>query len=255
MPRLVLLRYGEIIKQEMAVTPYGTSESKKEEIREMFNNIAPTYDLLNHTLSANIDKIWRRKAIAALREIKPLHILDVATGTADLAIEAAKLGPEKIIGVDISEEMLKVGVEKIKKRGLSDLIELQVGDSENLAFEDDYFDAITVAFGVRNFENPGKGIEEMYRVLKPGGRLAVLEFTNPNVWIIKVLYHFYFRQVLPLVGKLISKDFSAYKYLPQSVAAFKQRDEFVGMMKESGFGKAWYKDLSFGIASLYIGVK
>jgi len=239
----------------MAVTPYGTSDSKKEEIRTMFNNIAPTYDFLNHALSVNIDKIWRRRAIASLKSLDPNKILDVASGTGDLAIAAMRLNPEKIIGVDISEEMLKVGEAKMKKKGLSDIISMQVADSESLPFEDNDFDAVTVAFGVRNFENPAKGIEEMHRVLRPEGKLVVLEFTNPKGRLINGLYQLYFRKVLPLVGRIISKDFSAYKYLPQSVAAFPQREEFVEIMKKSGFKTASFKQLTFGIASLYIGVK
>jgi demethylmenaquinone methyltransferase/2-methoxy-6-polyprenyl-1,4-benzoquinol methylase len=248
------LKFDETILS-MAVTPYGTSDSKKQEIREMFNNIAPTYDLLNHALSANIDKIWRRKAIASLKTHNPRQVLDVATGTGDLAIAALALEPEKITGVDISEEMLRVGIEKIKKRGFSEIIDLQVGDSENLPFSENSFDAVTVAFGVRNFEDPSKGIREMNRVLKPGGQLVVLEFTNPRGYILKALYEFYFSKILPVLGKVISKDFSAYKYLPQSVAAFPQREEFTKMLLSSGFNHASFKELTFGIASLYIGVK
>jgi len=239
----------------MSVTPYGTSDSKKEEIRTMFNNIAPTYDFLNHALSINIDKIWRRRAINSLKSIDPNKILDVASGTGDLAIAAMRLNPKKIIGVDISEEMLKVGEAKMEKKGLSDIISMQVADSESLPFEDNDFDAVMVAFGVRNFEHPEKGVEEMFRVLRPGGKLVVLEFTNPTGSLINGLYQLYFRKVLPLVGKIISKDFSAYKYLPQSVAAFPQREEFVEIMKKSGFKSASFQQLTFGIASLYIGVK
>lgn len=237
----------------MTIKPYGTGGSKKQEVKQMFDNIAPTYDFLNHALSLNIDKVWRRKAIRSLKSIEPKRILDIATGTGDLAIAALKLHPECIIGVDISEGMIRVGQQKVNARGLQDVISFQTADSEDLPFESDEFDAITVAFGVRNFENPKKGLAEMCRVLKPGGRLVILEFMMPRHFPFKQLYQFYFRRILPLLGKIISKDFSAYQYLPDSVQSFPQGESFVQMLKEAGFEKSTYKSLSFGIAGLYIG--
>ncbi|MEA1878095.1 MAG: bifunctional demethylmenaquinone methyltransferase/2-methoxy-6-polyprenyl-1,4-benzoquinol methylase UbiE [Bacteroidota bacterium] len=237
----------------MTVKPYGTGGSKKQEVKQMFDNIAPTYDFLNHALSLNIDKVWRRKAIRSLKSIEPKRILDIATGTGDLAIAALKLHPDLVIGVDISEGMIGVGQEKIIARGLQDVIKLQTADSENLPFEGGEFDAITVAFGVRNFEDPMKGLAEMCRVLKPGGRLVVLEFMMPRYFPFKQLYQFYFRRILPLLGKIISKDFSAYQYLPDSVQKFPQGESFIRMLKDAGFKKTSFKSLSFGIAGLYIG--
>lgn len=236
----------------MTVKPYGTEGSKKQEVREMFDNIAPTYDFLNHALSLNIDKIWRRKSIRTLKSLNPKKILDIATGTGDLAIEAMKLSPDKIVGVDISEGMIKVGQQKIKARNLQNVISFMTADSEDLPFDDEHFDAITVAFGVRNFENPLKGLSEMRRVLKANGRLVVLEFMMPQSFPFKQLYQFYFRSILPLIGRIISKDFSAYQYLPDSVKQFPQREAFVKLLNEAGFKTARYKALTFGIAGLYI---
>ena len=236
----------------MLVKPYDTGDSKKEEVMQMFDNIAPTYDFLNHALSLNIDKIWRRKAIRNLKSIAPKRILDIATGTGDLALAALKLQPESIVGVDISEGMIKVGQQKINAKGLQEVIRLEVADSEDLPFDNQQFDAITVAFGVRNFEHPDIGLTEMHRVLRSGGRLVVLEFMMPVKFPFKQLYQFYFRRILPLIGKIISKDFSAYQYLPNSVQRFPQRDTFVQMLLDAGFSEAKYKSLSFGIAGLYV---
>lgn len=236
----------------MTLKPYGTDGSKKQEVKDMFDNIAPTYDFLNHALSLNIDKIWRRKAIRSLRSLNPKRILDIATGTGDLAIEAMKLSPDVIVGVDISEGMIKVGQQKINDRGLQKKISFITADSEDLPFDDEHFDAITVAFGVRNFENPLKGLKEMRRVLKLNGRLVVLEFMMPQRFPFKQLYQFYFRIILPIVGKIISKDFSAYQYLPDSVKQFPQREAFVKLLNEAGFKTASFRALSFGIAGLYI---
>ena len=218
----------------------------------MFDNIAPWYDFLNHFLSLGIDISWRKKAIRRLKASQPKTILDMATGTADLAIEAARqLSPEKIIGIDISKEMLEVGRKKLAKKGLSDKIELQFGDSENIGFPDNTFDAVTVAFGVRNFENLEKGLAEIWRVTKPGGKLIVLEFSKPKVFPFKQLYNFYFRNILPTIGKLTSKDPKAYSYLYESVQAFPDGKNFVNVLKHTGFQGATHKPLTLGVCSIY----
>lgn len=237
------------------VTPYQNDKSKKEQVAEMFDNISGNYDFLNHFLSLGIDILWRKKAINILKKRNPKVILDVATGTADFAIQARKLNPEKIIGVDISNKMLDVGKVKIKDKGLNNLIELKYGDSENLPFESNYFDAITVAFGVRNYENLHEGLKEMQRVLKPGGQIAIIEFSKPKKFPIKQLYFFYFQKILPTLGKLISKDPRAYTYLPESVKAFPDNEAFTNEMEKAGFLNATIKPLSFGIASIYLGEK
>ena len=230
-----------------------TQERAKTE--EMFNDIAPRYDFLNHFLSAGIDKSWRKKAIKLLEDHEPRQILDVATGTADLAIQAIKLDPEKVIGVDIAEKMLEIGREKIKKRGLENKITLQQADACSLPFEDNSFDAITVAFGVRNFENLNKGLQEMNRVLKTGGMAVILEFSNPKAFPIKQFYNFYFRFVLPTVGKMVSKNSSAYTYLPETVKAFPDGSKFVSIMEDTGYQQIERHDLTFGVASIYTGIK
>lgn len=222
----------------------------------MFNNIAPYYDLLNRLLSLGIDRSWRRKAINMLKEDKPQHLLDVATGTADLALEAYKqLQPKQIVGVDISDEMLEIGRGKIEKKSLSNSIELQNGDSENLPFNDNTFDAITVAFGVRNFENLEKGLEEMRRVMKQGGRLVVLEFSRPTIFPFKQIFNSYFKYILPLIGRLTSKDPKAYSYLYESVQAFPDGQDFVTVLEKTGFKSNQCKRLSLGICSIYTGQK
>lgn len=239
------------------ITPYKDNKSgKKEQVAQMFNNIARRYDFLNHFLSLGIDNIWRRKAIHCLKDIsaEPV-ILDVASGTGDLAIAALKLNPKKIIGIDISEEMLNIGIQKINKKGYQNIIELKKGDSENIEFDNDFFDGITVAFGVRNFENLNKGLSEMYRVLKPGGRAVILEFSKPRLFPVKQLYDFYFKAVLPMLGKIISKDSSAYTYLPESVNAFPEREQFIQELENLGFKNCTFKPLSFGIAMIYVGLK
>lgn len=218
----------------------------------MFDNIAPSYDLLNRLLSLGIDRSWRKKAIRLLDPAKAKTVLDVATGTADVAIEIARqLKPEKIIGVDIAQQMLEIGREKVSKRGLAEVIELQLGDSENLPFESNTFDAITVAFGVRNFEDLGKGLSEMQRVLKPGGKLVVLEFSRPRIFPFKQLFNLYFRYLLPLIGRLTSKDPKAYSYLYESVQAFPDRENFVTELGKAGFTEASYRPLTLGICSIY----
>jgi demethylmenaquinone methyltransferase/2-methoxy-6-polyprenyl-1,4-benzoquinol methylase len=238
------------------VTPYkDQTASKKEQVASMFNNIAPKYDFLNQLLSMGIHKGWRRKAIRLLQARKPKTILDIATGTADFAIEAMKLHPDKVTGVDISEGMLKLGVEKVTKLGLQNKIELKLGDSENLPFADNSFDAITVGFGVRNFENLEKGISDIYRVLNPGGELAILEFSKPQHFPVKQVYHFYFKYITPFIGKLFSKDSSAYTYLPESVNAFPAGEEFLNVLNKAGFKETKAISLTFGIASIYIAKK
>lgn len=239
----------------MAVTPYNTGQSKKEEVRQMFDSIAGSYDFLNHALSFNIDKIWRKRLIRHIRKYSPKKILDVATGTGDLALAALKLNPDMITGVDIANGMLDIGREKILACGEQERVSLIEGDSENLPFMVGEFDAVTVAFGVRNFEDPQKGLNEMSRVLKSGGVVAVLEFTMPTHFPIRPIYRLYFKRILPLVGKIISRDFSAYRYLPESVEAFAQREEFTSMMETAGFEKIGFKSQSFGIAALYYGIK
>lgn len=232
-----------------------SSESKKHQVAAMFNKIAFKYDFLNHILSLNIDKIWRRKVVARVGKHHAGKILDVATGTADLAIALSKLKPSLIQGIDISDGMLKVGKDKVTARNLDHLIQLMVADAESIPFNDNSFDALTVAFGVRNFEDLSAGLKEMHRVLKPGGLCVVLEFTMPVVFPVKQLYKFYFRFILPVIGRMFSKDQSAYTYLPQSVEAFPQRNIFVQKLQEAGFSDCNYQSLSFGIASIYTGVK
>ncbi|QHL87280.1 bifunctional demethylmenaquinone methyltransferase/2-methoxy-6-polyprenyl-1,4-benzoquinol methylase UbiE [Nibribacter ruber] len=240
----------------MSVVPYkDQNEGKKTQVANMFNSIAKRYDFLNHFLSAGIDILWRKKAVSLLEKAQPKHILDIATGTGDFALEAVRLKPQQITGIDISEGMLAVGREKIQKRGLSHLIQLHVGDSENIQFPDNHFDAITVAFGVRNFENLEKGLSEMYRVLKPGGMAVILEFSKPQTFPMKQGYNFYFKNILPLFGKLISKDNAAYTYLPESVQAFPDGNDFLAIFQRVGFKETKWHSLTFGISSIYTGVK
>ena len=229
--------------------------SKKEEVATMFNQIAHSYDFLNHFFSVGIDKLWRRKVIRILSKYHPKQILDVATGTGDLALALLKLKPQKVIGVDISEGMLNLGKEKVAKANESDRVELQVGDSENLNFKDNSFDAVTVAFGVRNYENLSQGLKEMHRVLKPDAPLVVLEFSKPENRFFRKIYFFYFQNVLPSIGKLVSKDARAYSYLPESVNAFPEREEFVNLLKKAGFKTVRCTPLTFGISSIYEAVK
>lgn len=221
----------------------------------MFNNISWRYDLLNRVLSFGIDIWWRKRAIAQLKDIKPKYILDIATGTGDLAIEALSLKPNKIIGVDISEGMLEFGRKKLIQKGLSKKIELLSGDSEKLLFPDNHFDAVMVSFGVRNFENLEIGLAEIFRVLKPGGKVMILEFSKPKNLIIRGLYGIYNQTFLPAIGKLLSKDSSAYTYLPESVEAFPEGDHFVNFLTSTGFKNGKVLPLTFGISSVYTGIK
>ncbi|WP_339925570.1 bifunctional demethylmenaquinone methyltransferase/2-methoxy-6-polyprenyl-1,4-benzoquinol methylase UbiE [uncultured Cyclobacterium sp.] len=240
----------------MSVVPYkNQKEGKKQQVANMFNNISKNYDLLNHVLSMGIDIIWRKKAIKMLKDDQPKLILDIATGTGDFAIEALALKPDKIIGVDISEGMLNVGRKKMKEKKLDHLIDLQMGDSEKLLFEENKFDAVIVSFGVRNFENLEKGLADMYRVLKPGGKTVILEFSTPKKFPMKQAYSFYFKYILPQIGKVISKDNSAYTYLPESVKAFPDGNDFINILERVGFKNTQCKTLTFGISSIYIGIK
>ncbi|NQZ78265.1 MAG: bifunctional demethylmenaquinone methyltransferase/2-methoxy-6-polyprenyl-1,4-benzoquinol methylase UbiE [Ekhidna sp.] len=240
----------------MTVLPYkDKTDAKKQQVAEMFDSISGKYDFLNHFLSLGIDIRWRKKAVKMLRDIQPKQILDIATGTGDFAIESLKLNPEKVIGVDISEGMLNVGRNKMKKRGYSNIIDMQSGDSENLHFEDNTFDAVIVAFGVRNFENLEKGLSEMNRVLRPGGRAIILEFSKPTVFPFKQLYNFYFRWILPKIGKIVSKDNAAYTYLPESVKEFPYGNDFLKILGETGYKNTKCKPLTLGISSIYVGEK
>lgn len=239
-----------------SVTPYQSPAAKKEQVAEMFDNIAHRYDFLNQLFSLGIHKGWRRKSVKKLMPLQPKQLLDVATGTGDFAIELNKrLAPEKVTGVDISEGMMKFGREKLQKLGLDNKIELLLGDSANLPFADNSFDAITVGFGVRNFENLEAGLAGMYRVLRPGGMLVVLEFSRPRRFPVKQLYNFYFHKVVPFVGRIFSKDSRAYTYLPESVDAFPDGNDFLAIMGKTGFCDCSWQPLTFGIASIYTGRK
>ena len=239
----------------MTNNTYTNALLKKEQVATMFNNIAPKYDFLNHFLSLGIDILWRKKAIRQLQKQQPKIILDIATGTGDFAIEALALHPEKVIGIDISEGMLALGKEKMKRKNLSHIIDLQKGDSENLNFENQFFDAAIVAFGVRNFENLEKGLTEINRVIKPNGTFVVLEFSKPKSFPVKQFYQFYSSKVLPTIGKLFSKDKAAYTYLPESVSAFPDGENFVAILKKCGFANAKAISLTFGIATIYVAEK
>lgn len=240
----------------MTVIPYkDKKEGKKEQVASMFDNISPKYDLLNRLLSAGIDIRWRKKAIKLLKKENPQSILDIATGTGDFAIAALKTNAKKIVGVDISEGMLKMGKEKISNLGLEHIIQLEKGDSENLRFDSGSFDAITVAFGVRNFENLEKGLNEIFRVLKSNGTVVVLEFSKPKKFPVKNFYHFYFRFILPFIGRMVSKDKAAYTYLPESVGAFPDGEDFLKILEKTGFKSLQWIPLTFGISSIYIGKK
>jgi len=236
------------------VTPYNSSESKKKQVSEMFDNIANSYDFLNHSLSLGMDNVWRKIAIKKLTN-NPKIILDIATGTGDFAVSAAKYTDAKITGIDISQGMLNVGIEKVRKKNLNNRISLQLADSESLPFNDNTFDAITAGFGVRNFENLNKGLSEMKRVLKKDGIVVILEPSTPKYFPLKQFYKLYFHHVLPTIGAWISKDKSAYSYLPESVDAFPSGEKFIVELKNVGFRDCKHIPLTFGIVSLYIAIK
>ncbi len=239
------------------VVPFKDSkESKKKQVENMFDNIAFRYDFLNRFLSAGIDVGWRKKAIKQLVPSMPENILDVATGTGDFALTSFQiLKPEKITGIDISEGMLEIGRKKIEKAGLQKNIQLLKGDSEAILFDDYTFDAVTVAFGVRNFENLEKGLAEIRRVLKPGGKLVILEFTKPAAPVIKQVYNFYMKTITPKIGKIIAKNNEAYQYLNDSVLQFPEKESFIHILNQSNYRNAFYKTLTLGICSIYCAEK
>ena len=236
------------------VTPYNNTDNKKKQVTQMFDNIAKSYDFLNHSLSLGMDNLWRKIAINKLTN-NPASILDIATGTADFAISASKHTKAQITGVDISQGMIDVGNKKIIKKGLTDRIHLQLADSENLPFNDNSFDALTAGFGVRNFEDLNKGLCEMNRTLKSGGIVAILEPSEPTRFPLKQFYNLYFNYILPFIGGIISKDKNAYKYLPDSVAAFPSGRYFLAELEKAGFKNCKHVPLTFGIVSLYIAIK
>jgi len=239
------------------IVPYRQSDlDKKHQVARMFDSIAFRYDFLNHFLSIGRDVRWRKKAIAELKELQPQTVLDVATGTADVAIMTYHiLHPQKIIGIDISDGMLNLGKKKIERQDLQHVIELCNGDSETINYPDNSFDAITVAFGVRNFQNLEKGLAEMLRVLKPGGKLVVLEFSRPKQKGFKVLYNFYMKVIAPKAGSMFANNKDAYQYLNNSVQAFPEREQFTELMKQTGYSKIYFKTLSLGICCIYCGSK
>lgn len=233
-----------------------TQEGKKEQVRKMFNNIAGKYDFLNHFLSLGIDNLWRKSIVRLIKTQYPNQVLDIATGTGDLAVAIAKALPNvKIIGADISENMLEIGKNKMIKKSLNDRVIMELGDSENLMYEDGFFDAVTVAFGVRNYEDLDQGLKEMYRVTKKGGSVYILEFSKPTSFPFKQIYNFYFLKILPLFGRTVSKDHSAYTYLPESVQSFPDGEEFLSHLKDTGYKNVSQKKLTFGVASIYSGKK
>ena len=236
------------------VTPYNNIDKKKKQVTKMFDNIAESYDFLNHSLSFGMDNLWRKIAIKKLIN-KPNLILDVATGTGDFAICASKYTKAQIIGIDLSQGMLDVGHKKIIKKDLKERISLQLADSEDLPFKENIFDAITAGFGVRNFDNLNKGLNEMRRVLKPGGAVAILEPSEPTYFPLKQLYSLYFHHILPFIGGIISKDRNAYSYLPNSVTAFPSGHFFIQELEKAGFKNCEHIPLTFGIVSLYIAIK
>ena len=242
--------YGqEVIK------PYGEGEKAKQ-VEEMFDNIAPSYDKLNHRLSWNIDKGWRQKAIRQLAPFKPQTLLDIATGTGDFAILAAEmLRPQKLVGADISEGMMEIGRKKVREKGLQDIISFAKEDCLHLSYQDETFDAVTAAFGIRNFADLDSGLQEMQRVLRKGGHLSIVELTSPVSFPMKQLFHVYSHTVLPVYGRLISKDTSAYSYLTKTIEAFPQGEQMVEILHKAGFSEASFKRLTFGICTMYFATK
>ena len=242
--------------EQEVIKPYNQKAEKANQVEQMFDNIAPTYDKLNHRLSWDIDKGWRRKAIRQLQPFAPKTLLDIATGTGDFAILAAKmLKPEKLIGADISEGMMEIGRQKVKAEGLDSIVSFEKEDCLNLSYADGTFDAVTAAFGIRNFANLDKGLKEMQRVLKPGGHLSIVELTTPVSFPMKQLFRIYSHTVLPVYGRLISKDTSAYGYLTKTIEAFPQGERMMEILKKAGFAEASFKRLTFGICTMYFATK
>lgn len=242
-------------KQE-EIKPYGKEGEKGKLVEEMFDNIAPTYDTLNHRLSWDIDKGWRKKAIRQLLLFQPKTILDIATGTGDFAILSAKeLRPQRMIGIDISEGMMKIGQKKVEAEGLQHIVSFKKDDCTHLSFDDNSFDAVTAAFGIRNFQNLDQGLSEMYRVLRPNGHLSIVELTTPVSFPMKQLFKLYSHTILPVYGKLISKDTSAYSYLTNTIEAFPQGEVMLDILRKAGFKNASFKRLTFGICTMYFATK
>ena len=238
------------------IKPYSAEGEKVSQVEEMFDNIAPTYDRLNHRLSWDIDRGWRRKAIGQLAPYSPKTMLDIATGTGDFAILAAQmLKPERLIGADISEGMMQIGRRKVEEAGLEDIISFEKEDCLHLSYQDETFDAVTAAFGIRNFADLDRGLAEMGRVMKRGGHLSIVELTTPVRFPMKQLFHIYSHTVLPVYGRLISKDRSAYSYLTKTIEAFPQGERMVGILKKAGFREATFRRLTFGICTMYFATK
>ena len=238
------------------IKPYGEQSEKRKQVEEMFDHIAPTYDTLNHRLSWNIDKGWRKKAIRQLAPFHPQKILDIATGTGDFAILATSmLKPRQLLGVDISEGMMAIGKEKVKQKQLEDIVSFQKEDCLHMSFEDNTFDAIIAAFGIRNFQNLDQGLKEMCRVLKKGGHLSIVELTEPVSFPMHQLFRIYSNTFLPVYGRLLSKDRSAYKYLTATIEAFPEGEEMMKIFKKAGFNKVSFKRLTFGICTMYFATK
>ena len=242
--------------QQETINPYSQGTAKAAQVEAMFDNIAPTYDKLNHRLSWNIDRGWRRKAIKALEPYRPQTVLDIATGTGDFAILAAQmLKPQRLIGADISEGMMAVGRGKVQQLGLQDVIQFEKEDCLKLSYKDGTFDAVTAAFGIRNFADLDQGLREMCRVLRPGGRLSIVELTTPVSFPMKQLFWFYSHTVLPIYGRLVSKDSSAYSYLTKTIEAFPQGERMMGILLDSGFSDASFQRLTSGICTMYLAMK
>ncbi len=238
------------------INPYDDRRNKTEQVKDMFDSIAPAYDFMNRAMTFGIDKCWRSKAVNMIKAHAPAQILDVATGTGDLAIKLAReINPSRVTGIDLSEGMIDVGRKKVSEASLSDRISLVAGNCLALPFEDNTFDCITVAYGVRNFEHLDQGYREMYRTLRPGGMICVLELSTPTSPIVKPLYKFYTRCIIPFVGRLVSKDVRAYSYLPESIAAVPQGEDMLSLMRDAGFGNCDYRPLTFGTCTIYTAFK
>ena len=241
--------------EQEKITPYHEGE-KASQVEQMFDNIAPTYDKLNHRLSWDIDKGWRKKAIKALAPYQPQSLLDIATGTGDFAILAAQmLRPQKLVGADISEGMMEIGRQKVKALALDNVVTFEKEDCLNLSYQSDTFDAVTAAFGIRNFADLDAGLREMYRVLKPSGHLSIIELTTPVTFPMKQLFHIYSHTVLPIYGRMISRDTSAYSYLTKTIEAFPQGERMMDILMKAGFAEASFKRLTFGICTMYLATK